>query len=148
MNYSHYLFFAAHIDEFAFLRFIQDVRTIIDLSPEEAALCGENGNPVVINDRMLTIGSQMNASPFSKLRISLDKGVPTRRYPLTVVKTDKKPYDVTIGACLLAFGHHFPAASITSDGSLQDWKPAMDLYGFATEREAPRLDLQLPKSNA
>lgn len=147
MNYSHYLFFAGHLDEFAFLRFTHDVRAIIDLSPEEALLCGDNDGPVVINDRMLIVGSRMNASPFSRLRISLDKGVPTRRYPLTVIKTDRMPYDVTIGACLLAFKHHFPAASITSDGNLQDWKPAMGLYGFTTEREVPKLDLQHPIPN-
>lgn len=137
MNYSHYLFFPSHMDEIAFLRFAQDAKAILHIAPDVAMLCGDGEGPVVLNDRMLIVGSLLNPSPFSRLRLSLDRPAPTWRYPLTLVKTDRKPYDSTIGALLLAFKHHFPAASITSDGDLSDWAEAMTIYSFATEREAP-----------
>jgi len=136
MNYSHYLFFASYMNDMDFLRFSLDARAIIDMAPEEALLCGDDNGPVVINDRMLIIGSQHNPSPFSRLRLSPLRDIPTRRYPVTVIKTDRTPYDPTIGALLLAFGHHFPAASITSDGTLADWSTAMAIYSLATDRDA------------
>lgn len=148
MKYSHYIFFASHLNEAAFLRLVHDARSIVDLSPPEAMLCGEEGGPVVINNSMLIIGSHTNDSPFSKLRVSLHKAAPTGRYPLTVIDTHKKLYDLTICACLLSFAHHFPAASITSDGTLEDWRPAMELYSFATDRTPPKIGLQLSKTNA
>ena len=143
MAYSHYLaYFSHHRGEIEFLRFIADVRAIVENAPDGAALCGKKTNaPPVINDRMLIIGSSHSQSPFSKWKVSLDQPWPAHRYPLTTIDTDRLPYDSTICACLLAYKHHFPAADITSNGTREDWANAFALYEFSTDRKAPDLSL-------
>lgn len=144
MSYSHYLaYFSHHRGEIEFMRFIADVRTIVENAPDGADLCGKKaGSAPVINDRMLIIGSNASQSPFSRLKISLDQPWPAHRYPLTTIDTDRLPYDSTICACLLAFKHHFPAADITSNGTTKDWANPIALYEFSTDRPAPELALE------
>lgn len=43
-------------------------------------------------------------------------------------KTARKPYDLLVCACLIA-AHKYLGFRISSDGSLNDWKPAFDYYG-------------------
>lgn len=42
-------------------------------------------------------------------------------------KTDRKPYDLLVCACLIAANKHLKF-KITSDGNVNDWKPAFDYY--------------------
>ncbi|MEA3295593.1 MAG: hypothetical protein U9Q27_00410 [Patescibacteria group bacterium] len=43
-------------------------------------------------------------------------------------KTARKPYDLLVCACLIA-ARKYLGFRISSDGSLNDWKPAFDYYG-------------------
>lgn len=143
MNYSHYMTYPYHRKDGAFEAFIKDVQTIVENAPAGSELCGPDGfGEPLINNTVLIIGSKTNGSPFSKLHLSAKEAWPAHRYPILTVRTDKHAYDCVICACLLAFQHHFPASSITTDGTAKDWAPAIALYEYATERLAPVIDFQ------
>lgn len=144
MGYSHYLaFFASHKDQKSFLGFIDDVRKIIANAPEDADLCGSfPDEPPVITPECVTIGCASNTSPFSKFKVQLSPKNNTSRYPMTVLQTDRHPYDSVICACILAFTYHFPTSEPTSDGTIDDWKLGISLYEYSTERKAPNIYLR------
>lgn len=143
MNYSHYLTLPAYKNELAFMHFIEDVRTIVENAPSGAELCGEEHmDEPLINMDVLIIGSKANARPFSTLHIDKTAPWPKHRYPLLSVRTDKLLYDSVICACLMAFHHHFPSSTITTDGTKEDWSNAIALYEYCTQRLAPMIDFQ------
>ena len=41
-------------------------------------------------------------------------------------KTANKPYDVAVCACLIIFKYWFPDIDVSSDGTMQDWMPAIE----------------------
>lgn len=143
MSYSHYMTYPYHRDPDAFKAFIEDVEKIVASAPEGSELCGDHGQgEPVINNSMLIIGSKTNNNPFSLLRIRANEPWPQHRYPILSVRTDKHVYDAVICACLLAFHHHFPSSTITTDGTSKDWSIGTALYEYATERLAPMIDFQ------
>ena len=54
-------------------------------------------------------------------------------------KTQRLPYNLYVGACLLVFKHHFRSIKLCPDGRMQDLQPAIDLckelLGYTEERE-------------
>jgi hypothetical protein len=55
-------------------------------------------------------------------------------------KTARKPYDIMVCCVLLAAKHHLKArVSVSSDGDLDEWQPAIDLYEKVLGRKAPNL---------
>lgn len=43
-------------------------------------------------------------------------------------KTARKPYDFAVCVALLAMANHIEGFTFSSDGELEDWKPAIDFY--------------------
>lgn len=43
-------------------------------------------------------------------------------------KTARKPYDFAVCVALLAMANHIEHFEFSSDGDLEDWKPAIDFY--------------------
>jgi len=43
-------------------------------------------------------------------------------------KTDRKPYDMLVCLCLISLRNNIPGFSYSSDGDLEDWKPAYEFY--------------------
>ena len=43
-------------------------------------------------------------------------------------KTARKPYDFAVCVALLAMANHIDGFTFSSDGDLEDWKPAIDFY--------------------
>lgn len=43
-------------------------------------------------------------------------------------KTARKPYDFAVCVALLAMANHIDGFKFSSDGTLADWKPAIDFY--------------------
>ena len=144
MGYSHYLaFFSDYKDHKSFLGFIDDVRRIVANAPENADLCGGlPDEPPIITTEGVTIGCVSNTSPFSKFKVQFSPKAATNRYPMTVLQTDRHPYDSVVCACILAFAHHFPTSEPTSDGTIDDWKLGISLYEYSTERKAPSIYLR------
>jgi hypothetical protein len=141
MNYSHYMTYPYQRDRAAFVAFIRDVQEIVLSAPNGSELCGSDGfTEPVINNEVLILGSKTTENPFSVLRIAANEPWPEHRYPILTIRTDKLPYDTVICACLLAFKHHFPSSTITTDGTSKDWANAIALYEYATERLAPVME--------
>lgn len=54
-------------------------------------------------------------------------------------KTARKPYDLLVCVSLMVFKHHLGADfKVSSDGGLNDWKPAIDFYENLFNRKAPK----------
>lgn len=54
-------------------------------------------------------------------------------------KTARKPYDFLVCVSLIVFKHHLGADfKVSSDGGLNDWKPAIDFYEELFKRKAPK----------
>ncbi len=141
MNYSHYITYPPYRDPRAFSLFIEDVQQIVENAPEGSELCdGEGNDGPFINNSVLIIGSKAATTPFSVLRISAVEPWPSHRYPMLTVTTNRLKYDSVICACLLAFLHHFPASTITTNGCAKDWAMGYALYEYATQRLGPSME--------
>jgi len=58
-------------------------------------------------------------------------------------KTRNRPYDLVVCMILLACHHHASGAlTITSDGDVAEWQPAMDAYRELFQLDAPKLSLK------
>ena len=55
------------------------------------------------------------------LYISIDE------FDWSFCKTARKPYDLLVCACLIAT-HEILGYDVSSDGDLEDWKPAINFY--------------------
>lgn len=54
-------------------------------------------------------------------------------------KTARKPYDFVVCVSLMIIKHHLGKDfSVSSDGSLSDWKPAIEYYESLFRRKAPK----------
>jgi hypothetical protein len=138
MEYSHYVLLAEALedaDKLALLK--KDVALILENVPFEVELCGKDIDALpFIGDEGIIIGDKKSSHDLGTLAIPF-------RYksgdslPLVMVNTMKLPYDVVIGAVLLSLKHHFPSVTLTTDGGADDWKSAMGLYRYSTDREPP-----------
>ena len=54
-------------------------------------------------------------------------------------KTARKPYDLLVVACLIA-AHEILGYEVSSDGSFEDWKPAIEFYMDTFYAESPDKD--------
>jgi hypothetical protein len=58
-------------------------------------------------------------------------------------KTARKPYDFAVCVALLAMANHIEHFEFSSDGTLADWKPAIDFYNERVGYISENLKLQV-----
>lgn len=145
LRYAHYItVLGDKKNENAFRAFSEDVSEFVINKPDGFELSGKDGTgtPIISPTRIL-LGEKGFEDAFSELSIHLDEPWPTHRYPLKVIITDKRPYDIIICGSLLSLLHHFQGViEINTDGSRQDWDRAIAYYEYTTLRSAPQLFFQ------
>lgn len=62
----------------------------------------------------------------------------------TFCKTARKPYDLLVCACLLA-AREILKFDVSTDGTFEDWKPAIDFYVETIYSEKPDLTVIVPE---
>jgi len=63
-------------------------------------------------------------------------------------KTARKPYDFAVCVALLAMANHIQGFTFSSDGDLEDWKPAIDFYNTHIGYISESLKLNVSKLTA
>jgi len=165
MGYTHYFNVKAELDQKVWDKFIREAKTLLKALPktvtlkqfdyqrysddrdkgielpredyrseveQPVALVGENskGKPVLDANCVFFNG----AEPLSFEDFYISRTTPDSSY----VKTERRPYDLAVCVVLLSLAHHFPdQVHVSSDGNLNDWKAAFELYQTVTGRKAP-----------
>jgi len=60
-------------------------------------------------------------------------------------KTARKPYDFAVCVALLAMANHIDGFEFSSDGGIEDWKPAIEFYNEKVGYISENLKLQVNK---
>lgn len=63
----------------------------------------------------------------------------------TYCKTARKPYDFAVCVALLAMANHIEGFTFNTDGTLADWKPAIDFYNDRIGYISENLKLQVSR---
>ena len=144
MRYAHYIaVFSDRKSNEAFNSFYLDVASLIKNVPDGVELSGKDGRgQPTITPSSIVIGDRNFDEAFSELSIHVDEAWPTHRFPLKMIVTEKRSYDIIICSSLLSLVHHFPDIEVTTDGRLKDWEKAIGLYEYTTQRKAPFIYFQ------
>lgn len=128
-GYTHYFVWQDSPDEVALANCIAEMKLIIEAKKDILAAAGGEGDPTseTLKVQFNGIGADAH-EPFS--------------FPGTngfnFCKTQWKPYDAVVVACLLVARDHFPpdVLEISSDGQWHDWSGGAALYTSVLGRPA------------
>jgi len=150
MGYTHYWHRPVDLDPAKFASAVDDAtELLLDLPP----LFGGDGfgESEFKPDGVCFNGDESRGEGHETFHIPLKfegwDSHPERPMKFAFCKTARKPYDLAVMATLLVFKHHFgDGFTVSSDGDLEDWQPAIDLvdrvlgYGseWAFDREGDR----------
>lgn len=132
MGYSHFWERPKELDLTQFINFSNDVRKIFEVSIENRITLadgqGKTTKPVS-DDNVVCfngLGSNSYETFFLPRVFEPMKWMKPSESGLYFhfCKTNRKPYDLTVMAVLIAFKHHFKEAIVTSDGEIESWTPA------------------------
>jgi len=156
MGYTHYWTRPAELNRERFKRFTLDVARVIDHAAASLTLTGpdddidgraEPSAPLISPDVIIFNGG---AYPQGHEDLVIEQvytppaHAPLEPRPVERCKTERKPYDLAVVATLIIFAHHFPDASVTSDGDREDWVAGLALvervlgYGSIPPQITPR----------
>lgn len=132
MGYSHFWERPKELDQKLFINFSNDVRKIFEVSTENRITLadgqGKTTKPVADDELVCFngLGSNSHETFFMPRVFEPLKWMKPSEAGLyfQFCKTNRKPYDLTVMAVLIAFKNHFKAAIVTSDGDNDAWTPA------------------------
>jgi len=137
MGYTHYFPMAKEIPQDQFSAFAEDCRKIIkhaqDVAGIELDIRKVNDQEVWFNG----VGDDAHETFVVERRIvpeswqERDEG----GLYLNFCKTNKKPYDVAVTACLIALDANVEACGLGSDGWASEWEAGKALFAHATGKE-------------
>lgn len=132
MGYSHFWERPKELDQKLFISFSNDVRKIFEVSKENRiTLADGHGKTtkLVADDELVCfngLGSNSHETFFMpRVFEPLIWMKPSEAgLYFQFCKTNRKPYDLTVMAVLIAFKNHFKETIVTSDGDNDAWTPA------------------------
>jgi len=158
MGYTSYLSRTKTLDKKTWKKFLEEVKLIYNQLPKvsynagghykdsELVIKGGNGEgEPIFNDNLICFnGSNQNDLSHETFVIERkfkpnnwqdpdDKG----RY-VTFCKTARKPYDLLVCLCLISVKYFYgDKIEVSSDGEIEDWKHALEMYENITEKRVP-----------
>jgi hypothetical protein len=129
MGYTHYWHLERFIEEKAYRTALTECRKIIKASPVRLGDAYGNGKPK-LNDGIWINGvGKKSHETFALLRIPNDGDF---------CKTEHKPYDVIVTACLCVLQEHLGKnACVTSDGDPHEWEKGKKFASKVLKRDVP-----------
>jgi hypothetical protein len=139
MGYTHY-WTPKQTSEKKFKEFSETCKKLHDNLPERSESAGDyfNDKPIVIK------GWDGTGEPIfdeKQVRFNGDESENLNHETFAIdfpdtdwnfCKTARKPYDLLVSACLLA-AKQILGYEISSDGDMEDWKPAIEFYNSVVE---------------
>ena len=150
MGYTSYWKRPEKLDEKKFEQFVEECKLLHKNLPktsetaggyykdDEIIICGGNGEgePIFDKDLVCFNGSEENDMCHETLYIERVK----KDDFFDFCKTARKPYDFFVCACLISFKKIFGSkVDVSSDGGVDDWKPAMEFYEKTTGKKVPAM---------
>jgi hypothetical protein len=132
------------IDTTKWKNILEDIKLFLDCLPSGCEISGANGEgaPTFSKNKIVFNGAYPNQGvPVVIERYFTSFSYDDKMHTPYVVRaayfiTRKKPYDIFAKCVMLSCAHHAEySMKIFSDQSFVDWKPAMSMYEYATERE-------------
>jgi hypothetical protein len=133
MGYTHYWYRDAELDGDPFSRASKDCKKICDvLQKEGLRLAYEFDNtehPATFTNfyvRFNGVGDAGHETFY--IHKHFDSHYPQfdeNGKAFAFCKTACKPYDIAVCACLIVFKYWFPDMDVSSDGSIEEWEPAL-----------------------
>ncbi len=134
MSYTHYWRMPKTEGSRHFGELAEACRQILGRAGAEGiALAGPLGiekEPVVTDTRIAFNGSETLGGDFEPFELRPGQGS-------AFCRTDHRPYDTVVTACLVAALDIIPGFTVESDGTFRDWKPGIHLYLRAVADRRP-----------
>ena len=136
MGYTHYWKFNKGMKEDEAKKVLEEVKHLVSVLPEFSTTAGgyhtedkiELGDgwgekePIFNEDEILFNGKAYNGLDHEGFHVDFKN--PTGDF----CKTARKPYDMLVCLCLISLKNNVKGFSFSSDGDLDDWKPAFEFY--------------------
>ncbi len=110
--------------------FIEAVKHVHAELPQDIKICGGQGDgePVFDSEQIWFNGDAEQDLDHETFALTITPQT------FNFCKTARKPYDLLVCASLLLYWHFFKehGVTISSDGDLEDWQPAIDLVKKVT----------------
>ena len=146
MGYTHYWDRKSKLNSDKFEKFTEQVSHILSLIDKEGSIGGvwyegkevkianwkgEKDTEACINTASVSFNGEGDNSHES---FSIDNSSDDVMNGFSFCKTARKPYDIAVTACLIAFKKCFEyAVKISSDGDYKEWECGLKLYNLSTE---------------
>jgi len=127
MGWTHSWYRETELDERAFAAAVRDCRTAVAEADADLAGFDGTGKPIFEPDHIVFNGrSPAACEPFEISRVEFDRR--GRPEAFGFCKTEHLPYDICVQVSLVILKHHLGSSiRVGSDGSEDDWRPAVDL---------------------
>lgn len=132
MGYTHYWTYNQAADDVEkFAKAVAEIKKLLGTEEvKDIHLCGETSKlePILDKEEVYLNGVEEDGHD--------DFYVKVNQYEESYCKTAKKPYDLVVMLCLIAFANNLKRFTFSSDGDFdKEWLPARKLY----EREIRKL---------
>lgn len=124
MGYTHYWRRPNRLDKNKMRKFLNDASVLINDYHENGILLDYS---IIEENYSLDFGlNGIGEDAYESFNIPMDmhSRPDERGLCFECCKTNNRPYDEVVCACLILFKHYFPESVITSDGKDEDWLPA------------------------
>ena len=131
MGYTHYF---SHMEttEEKWAAILKDCEKLHESLPRDLLIAGSQGEGwPIFNDSAIIFNGQAIDDHDHETFAMYQKGIERQKWhdpdrmPFTCCKTARKPYDLMVCACLLAYKYHSPnTMALGSDGEADDWLSA------------------------
>jgi len=127
MGWTHSWQRDTELNAAAFDGAISDCRAAFATSGVALAGFDGTGTPILEPDHIVFNGSTpASCEPFEMARVEFDRRGRSKVWGFC--KTEHLPYDLCVQTALIIMRHHLGAAiEVGSDGSMDDWRQAVDL---------------------
>lgn len=132
MGYSHYFYRKVNLDDVAFQGVARDCQKICEILDTPIQYELDNDSPALFDKDAIHFngigddGHETFYLPKVYTR-KMPSSLSHLNLPFQFCKTARKPYDINVCCCLIIAKHHLgDDIRVNSDGSLNDWKEAME----------------------
>lgn len=129
MGYTHYWESKEpNFNEEKFVEFSQDCEKILALAKQDGIkLAGGLGEAEPITNEKIVWFNGVGDESHESFSMNQNEG------DFDFCKTNNKPYDIVVTACLVMLKHHFrESVKVSSDGTPLEWLPGLNLARAAT----------------